>query len=174
MVYYVRKANLKDLDSILNVMTDARNTLQSQDIPQWRNNMGPNETSLTKDIELDEGYVLIENQNVMGYGTITAAPQEAYNIITEGSWLESKSYASIHRFAIHSDIKQKGMGFFFLGHLISFANALGFDDIRIDTHPKNVRMQKVIEKVGFEYRGRVVLNLENGERKAYQVKIEKK
>lgn len=173
MVYYVRKATLNDLESILEVMTDARKTLVSQDIPQWRNNMGPNEISLTKDIELAEGYVLIENKQVMGYGTVTSAPQEAYNVISEGSWLESKSYASIHRFAIHSEIKQRGMGFFFLGHLISFANTLDYDDIRIDTHPKNSRMQKVIEKVGFEYRGRVELNLENGERKAYQLKIKK-
>ena len=83
-----------------------------------------------------------------------------------------EKYASLHRVAIHSDVKEKGKGQFFLSHLISGSIALGYKDIRIDTHPSNLRMQKVIEKAGFSYQGTIVLPVTDGKRKAYQIIID--
>lgn len=173
MLYYVKQATKDDLNNILKVIENGRESLTNANIPQWLNNDGPNETRLQQDIELGEGYVLIEETTVVGYGTITKEKQVGYEDIKNGSWLASKSYVSIHRVAIHSDIKERGKGVFLLGNLISLAVSLGHFDIRIDTHPINKRMQKVIEKAGFHYQGDIILDVANGERKAYQVLIEK-
>ncbi|MFW7418774.1 GNAT family N-acetyltransferase [Vagococcus fluvialis] len=172
MLYYVRKATTKDLNDILEVIQNGRETLNKAGIPQWQNNEGPNEISLGKDLSLEEGYVLIEESRIIGYGTITKEEQVGYDDITEGEWLPSEKYASLHRVAIHSDVKEKGKGQFFLSHLISGSIALGYKDIRIDTHPSNLRMQKVIEKAGFSYQGTIVLPVTDGKRKAYQIIID--
>ncbi|MEG0551811.1 MAG: GNAT family N-acetyltransferase [Vagococcus sp.] len=169
MLYYVRKAEMTDLSEILVIIENARLVLANQGIPQWRNDDGPNEERLKEDIHLGEGYVLIEENSIMGYGTVTLAEQESYIDITNGNWEPSVGYVSIHRFTIDSRVKQKGMGQFFLGHLISSARAQNYRDIRIDTHPANIRMQKVIEKAGLIFKGNIVLNVSDGERKAYQV-----
>ena len=115
--------------------------------------------------------MLIEQDKIVGYGTITKGNQAGYDDITGGEWLPSKDYVSLHRVAIHSAVRKRGKGQFFLSHLISGAVALGYTDIRIDTHPKNIRMQKVIEKSGFLYRGDILLEITDGERKAYQIII---
>lgn len=172
MLYYVRKAKAEDLETILLVIEDGRNTLNQQNIPQWRNNDGPNRKVIIEDIHLEEGYVLIEDNEIVGYGTITKKEQASYDEITNGDWLASTSYVSLHRVVIHSRIKQRGMSQFFLGHLISFSKEQGFNDIRIDTHPVNSRMRKVIEKAGFSYRGDIILPVENGEREAFQILLE--
>lgn len=172
MLHYVRKAKMEDLETILLVIEDGRNTLNQQNIPQWRNNDGPNREILIEDIDLEEGYVLIENDAIVGYGTITKMKQASYDDITNGNWIASKDYVSLHRVVIYSKIKQKGMSQFFLGHLISFSRDQGFYDIRIDTHPVNERMKKVVEKAGFSYRGDIILPVENGEREAFQIILE--
>ncbi|MGL5685578.1 MAG: GNAT family N-acetyltransferase [Vagococcus fluvialis] len=172
MLYYVRKAKEQDLADILTIIENGRETLNKAGIPQWRNNDGPNKERLINDLELEEGYVLIEESKIIGYGTITKEEQTGYGKITNGSWLPSDKYVSLHRIAIHSDIKERGKGQFFLGCLISLSVNLGYKDIRIDTHPVNTRMQKVIEKAGFKYQGDIILpSVSDGERKAYQVII---
>lgn len=169
MLYYVRKAEMKDLPAILVTIDKARKVLAEQDIPQWRNDDGPNEERLKEDIRLGEGYVLIEESKIMGFGTVTLAEQETYHEMTNGKWLDSDNYVSVHRFTIDSDVKERGLGQFFMAHLISIARMQGFLDIRIDTHPTNKRMQRVIEKSGFNYQGDIILNVSDGERKAYQI-----
>lgn len=172
MLYYVRKAKIQDLADILIVIENGREILRRAGIPQWRNNDGPNKERLLNDIKLEEGYVLIEADKIIGYGTITKEEQTGYEKITNGSWLASGKYVSLHRIAIHSAIKERGKGQFFLGCLISLSVSLGYKDVRIDTHPVNIRMQKVIEKAGFKYCGDIILpNVSDGERKAYQVII---
>ncbi len=172
MLYYVRKADTNDLKNILIVIQNGRDTLNEAGIPQWRNNDGPNEAVILDDLESEEGYVLIEEKQIVGYGTITKAEQKGYDEITNGSWFPSEKYVSLHRVAIHSEVKEKGKGQFFLGHLISFSLNQGYKDIRIDTHPMNSRMQKVIQKSGFNYQGDIILDVDNGERKAYQIRID--
>lgn len=169
LLYYVRKAKESDLEDILKVVQNGRETLEINNIPQWRNNEGPNEAVLKSDIQLGEGYVLIETDKVVGFGTITKGIQDGYADITEGQWIETEEYVSIHRFVILSSIKQKGMSQFFLGHLISFSKMLGYTDLRVDTHPLNSGMQRVIDKSGFSYQGDIVLDCTDGERKAYQL-----
>lgn len=169
MLYYVRKAEISDLEDILNVVQNGRETLAKNNIPQWRNDEGPNKEVLTEDLHLGEGYVLIEANQIVGYGTITTGEQDGYADITDGSWVGGVDYVSIHRFVITTSIKQKGMSQFFLGHLISFSKMLGHSDLRVDTHPLNVGMQKVIDRSGFSYQGNIVLPCPDGERKAYQL-----
>lgn len=171
MLYYVRRAEVSDLKEIKIVIENGRQTLREQGIPQWMNNDGPTDERLMEDLSLGEGYCLIEEDHIIGYGTITLGEQPGYEEINKGDWLPSDKYSSIHRFAIHSKIKEKGKAQFFISHLISGSIALGFKDIRIDTHPSNLRMQRVIEKSGFHYRGEINLDVTDGKRKAYQLII---
>jgi RimJ/RimL family protein N-acetyltransferase len=53
--------------------------------------------------------------------------------------------------------------------LIETAEGIGYRDIRIDTHPLNEIMQKVILRAGFIYRGMVEFAIPDGKRRAYQL-----
>lgn len=171
MLYYVRQASIGDLEDILKVIDNGRKNLEKNDIPQWRDGDGPSPKVISEDLELGEGFVLIENATIMGYGTITKNEQPSYDSIQGGSWIPSTTYVSLHRVVVHTDVKERGMGLFLIRSLISVAISSSFNDIRIDTHPKNHRMQRVIEKSGFTYKGSIQLNVNNGERYAYQISI---
>ena len=54
-------------------------------------------------------------------------------------------------------------------HLFATAQANGFDYIRIDTHDKNKKMQAIIARRGFTYRGKLTDN-----RVAYDIDLAEK
>ena len=51
-------------------------------------------------------------------------------------------------------------------HLFATARANGYDYIRIDTHDKNKKMQAIIVRRGFTYRGQLA-----GRRRAYDIDL---
>ncbi|MCC3236736.1 GNAT family N-acetyltransferase, partial [Pediococcus acidilactici] len=56
--------------------------------------------------------------------------------------------------------------------LFTISSLLGYDEVRVDTHPLNKGMQKVITNNGFEYRGIIDFIDENevdNKRFAYQL-----
>ena len=71
--------------------------------------------------------------------------------------------------AIDADFRGKGFAQPFLRGLIETAEGMGYRDIRIDTHPLNAIMQKVILRAGFVYRGMVEFDMPDGKRRAYQL-----
>ncbi|MBO0476093.1 GNAT family N-acetyltransferase [Vagococcus sp. DIV0080] len=169
MDYSVRLGKENDLEQILAVIDSGRKQLASRNIPQWRNNEGPNKAVIMTDLQLEEGYVLLEDKEIVGYGTITKGKQEGYEPIKNGEWLGEEAYVSLHRIAIKETIKERGKGQFLLSYLILEAQKQGYTDIRIDTHPLNIPMQKVIQKAGFNFRGEIVLPVTAGERLGYQL-----
>lgn len=169
MKKYVRKAKEHDLPAIVNIIDAARKLLAERSIPQWQETTGPTKESLTLDLDKDRLFVLVVDEKVAGVAVITDEWDPAYEAMTT-PWQEvdSTTYASIHRFAIAAAYRGQGLADWLMAQLIQLCELAGFKDIRIDTHPQNVAMQKVIEKAGFQKRGLVYLDVPNGERYAYQ------
>ena len=169
----IRKAVAADLADIQAIVQEGRERLVERGIPQWRNNDGPNREVLTKDIQQEEGYVLIVDNHIIGYGTITQGEQAGYEPIIGGQWdFCETDDVSIHRVVVSSTKLVKGAGHFLLQSLVHEAIRLGHQDLRIDTHPLNIPMQSLIIKIGFELKGNIHLPVSNGERLAFQM-IEK-
>ncbi|MEA1855511.1 GNAT family N-acetyltransferase [Cytobacillus sp. FSL W7-1323] len=165
---YLKQAQLEELDEIMSIIDRARETIVKRGIPQWQDGDGPNREIITQDISNKEAYVLMADERKVGIGTILTAPEEPYEQLV--NWEKAETpYASIHRVAIDPEIQGKGYSTILLQHLITAARLNGFRDIRIDTHPENEVMQKVIQKAGFSYIGDVELDVPNGNRFAYQI-----
>lgn len=166
----LRLAVTADLPCIASILEQGRRYLQAQGLPQWQHGYGPDARMAEKDIVYREGYVLTEDEEILGYAALTAAPDESYAKIMDGDWEHTfDRYLSIHRVAMAAVVRGRGLSRQFITGLLEAARALSCHDIRIDTYPKNHIMEKVILRAGFVYRGKIVLPIPNGERNAYQI-----
>lgn len=170
MNYFTRTAELTDLDDIETILQDARLFLHAQGLQQWQNRYGPGRTEAERDIGIREGYVFVVDGAISGYAALISGVDEAYTQIYDGYWNNRyNSYLSIHRVALSSALRGKGCAHLFFDGLLQAARQLQYHDIRIDTHPQNKIMQKVILREGFHYAGMIVFPIPDGERKAYQL-----
>lgn len=166
----VRLAQEADLEVIMMIIEHARAFLREQAIPQWQNQTGPKIATIKEDIALSQGYVLVDGTAVIGYAALLNQVEDAYTNIIRGAWDETYlEYVSIHRVAILPKRRGQGLSQFFLQKMIEIALAQNYHDIRIDTHPQNIIMQRVISKAGFNYIGHIELDQIDGQRLAFQL-----
>jgi RimJ/RimL family protein N-acetyltransferase len=167
----IRIAETNDIEKILTVLESGREFLRFQGLSQWQGIYGPSR-HLNEDIANNWGYVLIlqEEELICGYAALIDGVDECYSAIKDGYWDNShEKYISIHSVAIGAGFRGKGFAEPFMQGLIKTAGDMGYRDIRIDTHPKNKIMQKVILRAGFIYRGMVEFGIPDGKRMAYQL-----
>ncbi len=159
-----------NLTMILRILTQAKEYLAEQGSPQWQEGHGPGQAEVERDLARKEGYVLLFAGKLCGYAALASGVEENYLRIREGAWDDSAgNYLTVHRMALDASVRGQGLAKPFLRELVIASRALGYRDIRIDTHEQNKAMQKVILSVGFVYKGLIDIPIPNGERKAYQL-----
>ena len=161
----VRRTQEKDVDIIMDIYSRARKFMaKNGNLTQWPNSY-PNIELVKSDVEKD-GYVVIENEQVIGVFVLEEnANEPAYNTI-EGAWLNDKPYSAIHRCATGGTVK--GVGQFLLDWCFNKC-----DNIRVDTHEDNIPMKNLLNKNGYKYCGKVYYTAKDygedyGERIAFQ------
>ncbi len=151
----IRLATKDDIDAISNIMNDGIAYLAEQNINQWQNGY-PNESDIIADIEAKQGYVYVNQGEIQGYYFLSFEIEQTYLQIFQGEWLMSEPYGTIHRFAVKSDCRQKGVA----NKMMSAAGAEAIRrgcNLRIDTHEDNKTMQRLIIKKGFVYCGKILI-----------------
>lgn len=153
----IRKAKLEDFDAIMHVIDISIQKMRSENnMEQWSNREAINALIL-KDIE-SECYYVVKTSDIVGCFSYTSYDKN-YDFI-EGKWLNDASYGVIHR--IGSDFSYKNM----LNDVLKFCFEKT-DNIKVDTHKDNIRMQQALLRHGFSECG--VIYLEDGSmRLAYQ------
>ena len=157
----IRLAFPNEVDTIMQVMEDAKKCLADAGSDQWQNGY-PN-ADIIEDIISGQAYVALKEGELLAYAAVTKSPEVAYEDIYEGNWQAGESeYLVFHRIAVAADVQGQGVAQTFLEGLIE-----GFDylDFRSDTHAENKVMQHIFEKLGFKRVGKVPVD---GERLAYQ------
>ena len=104
------------------------------------------------------------DDRIVATAMIGFSGERDYDRIEEGSWLtsctsERPCYGVVHRVAVASDGKNRGAATFLLA------------SVRIDTHPGNAPMRKLLAKAGYEQCGIIyIAHAEGGtpERIAYE------
>ena len=155
----IQKASLSQLPRILEIYEKARAFMvQSGNPDQWGTAYPP-EDMIRQDILHGKSYVNLEGDHIRAvfYFAVEADPTYGY---IEGAWLNDAPYGVIHRIAVD------GSGRGVAAECFAFA-AQHCENIRIDTHEKNIPMQRCLAKNGFTRCG--IIYLENGDpRIAYQ------
>ncbi len=160
----IRQAVNKDIPRIMEIINDAKEFLKSQGIDQWQDGY-PNEQVIENDILQNEFYVM-EDEEVVGCMALSFRGEDAYDVI-EGQWLSKGKFGVIHRIAVDNKLKGKRLANQFLQFSEKVALELNINSIKIDTHPKNLSMQKWIKNNGFTECGTVYMR-DNALRIAYE------
>ncbi|AYE39203.1 GNAT family N-acetyltransferase [Companilactobacillus zhachilii] len=170
---YMRKAEVSDIDAIMEIINEAKALLKADGSPQWQDGH-PNKEMLLADIEHGFARVLIVDGNVAGTATLMTTADPNYAKI-EGAWHDTvDTYGTIHRIAISSQYRGMKLSKFFFSNLISDTYAQGIYHMRIDTHKLNQRMQHLVKEFGFEYTGIIyVPDAIDGKRLAYELNMVK-
>lgn len=169
MSKYIRQATSADLPAMMAIIEQGKQALAADQIPQWQDGY-PLATDIQADIDAKIAWVLIVDDQIAGTAALLTTPDPNYATIYAGSWAPTKNqrYTSIHRIA--SGYHGQHLTDFFFSNLITMSYQLGFRQLRIDTHSLNQRMQHIITKAGFDYRGVVYMDHDEADqRNAYQL-----
>ena len=165
-----RKSTFNDVDRILEIIERAKIELRKLGLDQWQNGY-PDRKVIENDVKLGISYVLEDiekNENELKsenftkiLGTIVLSPEkeEPYSKI-EGKWISDDDYIVIHRLAVNSEIKNKGVATKILEFSEKECIKNKILSIKTDTHESNEPMKKFLEKNGFSYCGVIYLDRE--------------
>ncbi len=172
----LRKAELSDLDQIMNVVADGRTALAGLGIDQWQG-VYPTREIIAHDIASDETIVAVDEAGtVIGTAMVGRRDDVVYRTINEGSWLteshpDNPCYVVIHRVAVSRASGKRGIATSILDYANTRARELGCSSTRIDTHPGNEPMRRLLEKNGYTHCGTIYISHAEGatpERCAYE------
>lgn len=157
----IRPAQPADVPAIMDVIADAKAIMRaSGNLHQWIDGY-PSTAVIAHDIAAGNGYVIVQDEVIIGYFAFIASPEPTYARIYHGEWIDDAApYYVVHRIA-----SRRGTHHVFADMLdYCFAHC---DNLRIDTHRDNTIMQHNLDKHGFAYCG--IIYLASGdERLAYQ------
>jgi GNAT superfamily N-acetyltransferase len=161
-----RKTEEADVLNILKIIKDAQDYFRDNGINQWQNNY-PNADTIHHDIINDNAYVLVENEKIVGTVAVVFTGEKTYDTIYNGKWLSNEKYATIHRIAINSELKGRGLSSIIIHKVEEMCKMRGIKSIKVDTHRDNASMQRLLNKNGFQYCGIIYLE-DKSERLAFE------
>ncbi len=164
----LRKSAVEDLEGISSIVEQAKRYLREQGSSQWQDGY-PNEETLMGDIDEGESYVVEqESGEVCATFVLSFKGEPAYNVIDGGEWLtpEGSKYGVVHRVAIDDKVRGRGIGELIFREVEPIALVNGAKSIKVDTHRLNKPMQRILEKMGYEYCG--IIYFQDGDKLAYE------
>lgn len=154
----VRLANINDLDSVVEVINDAKALFKSDGSDQWQDTDNyPNEETMKKDIARNELYVKVIDDKIVGCVVLSDLEEEAYKGIYDGEWKTKGHYMTLHRIAVKNGYYHQGIAKELLGEVINVAKKKMVSAIKVDTKITNIRMMTLLQRFGFEITGKIQL-----------------
>ena len=152
----IRIAEKKDIDRIMQIIADARESIGKLGIDQWQYGY-PTRDLIKEDVDLSRGYIVEDDGEVVATFAMLCDGEPTYKKIYCGAWLSEGKYIALHRIAISSDRRGKGIADEIISFLSDSALKIGAGSIKVDTHTGNMPMRKMLEKHGFEHCGTIYL-----------------
>ena len=162
----IRKAVADNIPSILNIFDEARNFQRASGFVQWIDGY-PNREILESDIKADTAYVVEINSRLVGYFFI-AYNDCGYENVTD-VWCWTGPFAVVHRLALADAVRGTGLSTKIFTYAESLASEGGAASMRVDTGGSNIRMQKLMDRLGYVPKGN--LNFPWGQRLGYEKKL---
>ena len=151
----VRLIKENEIDTVMNIIDEAKVYFKEQGSSQWQNGY-PNHEAIYNDYIKKQGYVLEDNNQIIGYAALVLEEDPNYKVI-DGKWLYDGDYGVIHRVCLRNINKGKGYAHMFFMKLEELCREHQLKSMRIDTHALNKSMLRTIEKEQFKYCGIVIV-----------------
>jgi len=161
-----KKSVEADVDSIMKIIKQAQDYFKEKWINQWQNNY-PNVEVISNDVAEKNSYVLLQNKEVVATAVVSFNGERTYESIYEGEWISNKEYAVVHRIAVDNNHKGLGLSSQIIKNVEELCIEKGVSSIKVDTHERNLSMQKLLRKNKFEYCGIIYLE-DNSPRIAFE------
>lgn len=149
----IRIARKEDIDQIMAIVHETIEDLNQEGNYQWDDKY-PTEARFLEDINNNHLYIVESEDKVAGFICMNQEEDEAYQTL---EWRLDKPALVIHRFAIKRDKLRQGLGTKLVEFAIRFARNKGLNYVKVDTNSKNSRMNRLFQKLGFNYVGQVRL-----------------
>ncbi|PKV48599.1 N-acetylglutamate synthase-like GNAT family acetyltransferase [Aquimarina sp. MAR_2010_214] len=143
----IRKAVLSDLDAIYTLTRSCAKAMIANGIYQW-NEHYPTQERFQKDVELQELYVLEEEDYIKGIIVLTDLVDEEY--IPVGWLTDNTNNLYIHRVAVDPEYWGKGYAQKLMDFGEEYARKNQYQSVRLDTFSQNKRNQKFYEIRGYQ------------------------
>ena len=169
-----RVSHPDDVSAVAELYAAAKETMRAMGLEQWKGDGYPNAGNARADAETCFGRVAEENGVLYLTYAFVPTGEPDYDVIRAGAWLTgdmphtAATYAAVHRVTIRPDRRGTGLSGRMIGVIMEEAAARGFLSVRIDTHPDNVPMRKMLEKNGFTHCGTITLSSDGTDRVAYE------
>lgn len=164
MEYKFRKARQEDAAQIWDILQGAISRRKEDGSRQWQDGY-PNPDVVQNDIAKGVGYVLTDNDRIIGYSAVMINDEPAYAGI-EGKWITNGDFVVVHRIAVSPDYLGKGLSAQIMKHIEGFALQNNINSIKVDTNFDNPAMMRIFEKLGYVYCGEVYFR--GSARRAYE------
>ncbi len=163
----LRVATREEFDAVFALIDEAKEYLRLSGSTQWQDGY-PNRQTIESDIQRSESYIITDNSEaIIGTAAISFESEPTYSVIEDGQWLTtSENYAVAHRIAVSRAEKGKGVTKWLLEELEIMCKKRGVASIRVDTHDKNLPMQRILSKLGYTHCG--IIYVRDGSRRAYE------
>ena len=146
------KATHNCIEEIVEIYHHAREYMRSSgNANQWTGGY-PDKDTVIADIQKDRLYLCVENGDICGVFCYFFGNDPTYDKIYNGDWLNQNPYGVIHRIAVSEKYHGKGVAGYCFDYCFSLCN-----NLKIDTHPENIPMQRSLAKNGFLYCGEIYL-----------------
>lgn len=171
-----RLSYVSEIDCIMDILADGRRALAQLGIDQWQGGY-PHREAIETDCERGESYVVVdEGDTIVATAMVGFSGERDYDAIDQGSWLTSTSsadarYSVMHRVAVAASCTSRGIASFLLERAEELTRDRGYESVRIDTHPGNFPMRRLLEKRGYTECGIIYIEHAEGgtpERIAYE------
>jgi GNAT superfamily N-acetyltransferase len=164
MNYQFRKANLADAPQIWDILEQAIIRRKEEGSNQWQDGY-PNPEVVQKDIETGAGFVLTEEEVIIGYSAVIINDEPAYEKI-DGKWLSNNDFVVVHRVAVSQTHLGKGFAKIIFKFIEDFAMSNNIYSIKVDTNYDNLAMMKIFDQLGYTLCGKVYFR--GSPREAYE------
>ncbi len=163
----LKQISLEDVNTAVKIIDMAKQHLKEQGIDQWQNGY-PDYECIKNDARNNTGFFAIEDDTIYGYLCIDFSGEPAYDNLA-GEWLSDEKYVVVHRLAMADEARGKNLSSKILKLVEELALQKGVNYIRVDTDEDNLKMQHLLKKNNFVYRGTIWFD--NSEKIAFDKRI---
>lgn len=137
-----------ELDELVVLAKAVKKAMLSEGLQQWIGDY-PNYDVFLKDYEKHGLYGYYLDDRLIAAIAILPENDLAYQ---EVKWDSDKALV-IHRIMVNPLFQKMGIAKKLFDYAIGMVKDLDYQAIKIDTHPDNIKMQKLVESYSFVYRG---------------------
>mgnify|MGYP003365578049 CR=1 FL=1 len=143
----IRKAELEDLNIIMNIFRNAINVMNDNNIPQW-DEIYPTNIILEQDILKKQMYVVIKDNTIVSVVVVNNEFDVQYK---NSNWkYDNERFAVVHRLCVNPIYQNQKIGENTMIMIEDLLQKKGIQSIRLDAFSLNPYALKMYEKLEYQ------------------------